>query len=430
MSLWFALIGTVMRAKQESDKRRLIPVFIILFIISGTAISIMTELLRNPVFGAIEPTVQKLLSPGYASGFRLIFDLLTDSIAYVIPCLLFARLVKERLHVGITIYMLFVIVDRLALILAVSAFSYFIITVAILLLGLIATPRKDREFIMQHSSRADWSPVFHYQLGLFFLLHVLYDANLVFPVKPGVYDLVNLWIDLLAFVSFAFFFGFAKLNIKAVKEQAEKIEYMEKLQEGERDIIQKFAEISEAKSGETGQHVRRVAEYSYLLSKEYGLSEDECDHIRIASMMHDIGKILVPREILEKPGPLNDEEWKIMCQHTTYGDDVLANSMGEVISMARDIAYQHHERWDGTGYPQGLSGDDISVYARIVAVADVYDALTSKRAYKEAWDIGRARAEIESQSGKQFSPRVVSIFSKCFDEIRRIQETYVDPEET
>ncbi len=115
-----------------------------------------------------------------------------------------------------------------------------------------------------------------------------------------------------------------------------------------------------------------------------------------------------------------------MQQHTRYGNDILANSNGEVIEMAREIAYEHHERWDGKGYPTGLVGNDISIYAQIVAVADVFDALTSKRAYKDSWDNEKAKAEIVSQSGKQFSPKVVEVFEGCFDMIVQIQKAYAD----
>ncbi len=143
-------------------------------------------------------------------------------------------------------------------------------------------------------------------------------------------------------------------------------------------------------------------------------------------MMHDFGKLLIPKEILEKPGSLTPGEREIMCQHTVYGHDILSNSKGEIISMARDIAYEHHERWDGKGYPRGIKGYDISIYAQIVSVVDVYDALTSKRAYKEAWDRNEAKREIISQRGTQFSPRIVDAFIKNFDKISKIQDMYVD----
>lgn len=140
-------------------------------------------------------------------------------------------------------------------------------------------------------------------------------------------------------------------------------------------------------------------------------------------MMHDIGKLLIPREIIEKPGKLTDEERAIMSEHTNYGKEILANSKGEIISMARTIAYEHHERWDGTGYPRKIAGNEISVYAQIVSVADVYDALTSVRSYKAAWSSEEAYDEILRQRGKQFSPTVVDAFCNCYDRIKEIQNS-------
>ena len=143
-------------------------------------------------------------------------------------------------------------------------------------------------------------------------------------------------------------------------------------------------------------------------------------------MMHDIGKLMIPNEIIEKPGQLTDEEYEIIKKHTTYGNSMLSHSDGDIMSIAKSIAYEHHERWDGLGYPRGLKGDEISIYAQIVSVADVFDALTSRRSYKEPWDSVEAQVEIIRQKGQQFSPRIVDIFNKRFDEIEIVRKLYAD----
>ena len=425
LGVWFAFVNSSITARR-GNKRNFIRDFLILFCFSCTTVAIVNEKLSGFLFERFYAPAIASYSSDTQTVIFLAFSLFNDAISLILPIYLFKKVIHERFTVAATVYMMYVILDRMCLIMAVSAFSYFAILLIVLILG-VALFAKRMQFVVNHSDSIEWEPVMHYQLGLFFLLDALYAVYYVFPgINNGKPDLKNLWIDSIVIVSFGFFIGFARLNIKASGERAEKLEYMQELQESERSIIMKFSEISEAKSGETGQHVRRVAEYSALLAKEYGFSDDEVGQIRIASMMHDVGKLLVPREIIEKPGKLTDDEVKIMRLHTTYGDNILSNSKGEEIVMARQIAGQHHEWWDGSGYPKGLSGDEISPYAQIVAVADVYDALTSRRSYKEPWDSEAARQEILSQSGSQFSPIVVEVFDRSFDKILEIQKTYAD----
>ncbi len=192
------------------------------------------------------------------------------------------------------------------------------------------------------------------------------------------------------------------------------------------ELIIQFAEVTENKSGQTGQHIKRVSEYTRVLATEMGFSEEEVEKIRLASTMHDIGKLLVPSEILEKPGRLTDDEFAVIKQHTTYGGQLLNNVEGDVMQLSRTIALEHHERWDGHGYAQGKEADEISLEGRIVAVADVYDALTSRRSYKEAWDDREAYDEIVRCSGTQFDPKVVDAFCKRYDEINQIRQEFHD----
>ena len=192
------------------------------------------------------------------------------------------------------------------------------------------------------------------------------------------------------------------------------------------EMIVSFAEITENKSGQTGQHIKRVSEYAKILADQMGLPAEQSEAIRIASTMHDIGKLLIPSEILEKPGRLTDEEYATIKLHTTYGGQLLENVEGDEMILSRTIAMQHHERYDGHGYPAQLEGENISLEGRIVAVADVYDALTSRRSYKEAWTEEKAAQEIIRGSGTQFDPKVVQAFEDAHDQVAAVREKFAD----
>lgn len=189
-------------------------------------------------------------------------------------------------------------------------------------------------------------------------------------------------------------------------------------------VIEHFSEILGMKSPETGEHVRRVADYTACLCRKMGMAPDLIHDISVASMLHDIGKYLIPNEILEKRGFLTDSDIAVLRRHVLYGDRILSGAEGRVMRLAREIAREHHEWWDGSGYALGKSGREISPAARIVAVADVFDALTGQRSYKEPWTPEEARAEIASKSGSQFDPEVVKVFENCFPEILDILEEY------
>ena len=198
------------------------------------------------------------------------------------------------------------------------------------------------------------------------------------------------------------------------------------LYEEQQIIVGSLSELVESQSHETGQHVKRVAAYTEILCRAMGLSEEETWKISVASMMHDVGKICVPREILHKPGKLTEEEFSEIKKHVDYGHQLLENSSGEVMRLAANIAWQHHERYDGKGYQNELTGEKIDIYARIVAVADVFDALVSKRCYKKSWTPTQAREEILNQSGRQFDPQITKLFDEHFDEFLKVMEDYPD----
>ena len=195
------------------------------------------------------------------------------------------------------------------------------------------------------------------------------------------------------------------------------------------EMIVSFAEITENKSAQTGNHVKRVSEYSQIIARQYGLTEEECERIRLASTMHDIGKLLIPAEILEKPARLTDEEFAVIKKHSGYGGELLEHVEGDIMQLARTIALDHHERPDGRGYPEGKTGDGISIEGRIVAVADVYDALTSRRSYKQAWNPNEAYSEIVKNTGTQFDEGVIEAFKTAYPAIEEARRRYADSKE-
>lgn len=205
------------------------------------------------------------------------------------------------------------------------------------------------------------------------------------------------------------------------------IEVMEKTREindTRLEIIKKLGRAAEFKDNETGMHVERMSRYSYLIAKEYGLEESQCILLMNAAPMHDIGKIGIPDNVLKKAARLDSEEWKIMEGHSEIGAEILGDSKSELIGTAKILAMQHHEKWDGTGYPKGIKGEEINIFARITAVADVFDALTSRRPYKQGWPVQEAVDYIKSESGEQFDPKVVESFERALPKIIEIKEKY------
>lgn len=193
--------------------------------------------------------------------------------------------------------------------------------------------------------------------------------------------------------------------------------------EDQQMLVTSLSELIESQSQETGYHVKRVAEYTRILCEGLGYTPELTWKVSIASMMHDVGKLLVPTEIIEKPGRLTPDEFEAVKKHVDYGKMMLEKSPGEVMQLSAVIAYQHHEKWDGTGY-RHLRGEEISPYARIVAIADVFDALVSWRPYKQPWTAQQAYDEIVYQSGKQFDPEMIRVFQEHFTEFEEVLEKY------
>ena len=207
------------------------------------------------------------------------------------------------------------------------------------------------------------------------------------------------------------------------KANYEQIRLLTELEENQKEMIYMLTEIMEATSDETGKHIVRVAESSRLLASYYpSLNKEDEEIIFHAAPMHDIGKITIPPEILHKPGRYTEQEFEIMKRHTSNAHELLCKSQRKFMKAAAIIAYEHHEKWDGTGYPRGLKGTDIHIYGRIVALADVFDALTHTRLYKKSWKIDEAVDYIKNHRGSQFDPELVDIFIEHLDEFVAIAE--------
>jgi putative two-component system response regulator len=192
----------------------------------------------------------------------------------------------------------------------------------------------------------------------------------------------------------------------------------------QRELIFTMGEICETRSHETGQHVKRVSEYSYLLATLCG--SEQAELIYQAAPMHDVGKVAISDMILSKNGALTPEEWEVMKTHTSLGFKALASSNRGLLKLAAQIAHEHHEKWDGSGYPQGLKGNEISFAGRITAIADVFDALGSARCYKEAWELSKIIEYMKEKSGSQFEPKLIELFLEHLDEFLILQDKFAD----
>ena len=200
----------------------------------------------------------------------------------------------------------------------------------------------------------------------------------------------------------------------------------DELEDAQREIIYKLGEIGECRSSETGQHVKRVAEYSKLLAIKIGLDPKDVNKLFMASPMHDIGKVGIPDSILNKNGKLDSAEWEVMKTHAKIGYEILRTSKREILRSAAIVSYSHHERWDGSGYPLGLKGEDIHIFGRITAIADVFDALSSARVYKKSWALEDVLKLFNEEKGKHFDPNLIDVFMDNLDEILQIKENFKD----
>ena len=201
---------------------------------------------------------------------------------------------------------------------------------------------------------------------------------------------------------------------------------VEELRETRLQIVQRLGLAAEYKDNETGLHVIRMSHYSRVLALAAGFSEAQAEELLNAAPMHDVGKIGIPDAVLRKPGKLDGEEWEVMKQHAQIGADIIGEHPSGLLRMAREIALNHHEKWDGSGYPRGIGGAEIPVEARIIAIADVFDALTSERPYKKAWPVEEAVQLLREQSGRHFDPELVELFLDQLPAILEIKERWAE----
>lgn len=203
-------------------------------------------------------------------------------------------------------------------------------------------------------------------------------------------------------------------------------EKIKELRDTQREIVFRLALASEYRDTDTGMHIKRMSHYCAVLGKAYGLDDEECDLLLHASSMHDIGKIGIADAVLLKKGKLESDEWKMMQTHVQIGEDILSGGSSRLIQMAQVIASAHHERWDGSGYPRGIKGDEIPIVGRIACICDVFDSLTTERPYKKAWTVEEALNEIKANNGKIFDPNLVELFIRILPDILDIKNKFAE----
>jgi len=218
-----------------------------------------------------------------------------------------------------------------------------------------------------------------------------------------------------------------KQDYDKLQDKLKEVESLGKeIEETQREVVFTMGSIGESRSKETGNHVKRVAEYSKLLALYYGLNKEDAEMLKQASPMHDIGKVAIPDTVLNKPGSFTVEERKIMDTHAILGYEMLKHSKRPLLKCAATIAHEHHEKYNGKGYPRGLKGEDIHIYGRITALADVFDALGSDRCYKKAWSDDRIFALFKEERAEHFDPKLIDIFFEHLDEFLEIRESLRD----
>ena len=200
----------------------------------------------------------------------------------------------------------------------------------------------------------------------------------------------------------------------------------QEIEQTQRELIYTIARITDVHSAETGNHIKRVAEYAKLLAVLAGYDKEKAEIFKLATAMHDVGKIGIPHDILNKPDKLSEQELTIMRKHPNIGYDILSQSKRPLLRAAAIVAHQHHEKYDGSGYPRGLKGKQIHILGRIAALADVFDALDTPRTYKKRWALHETVTFIQSESGKHFDPRLVDLFIKHFGHFRKIRDKFPD----
>jgi len=212
-------------------------------------------------------------------------------------------------------------------------------------------------------------------------------------------------------------------HLQVMHDITEIVQLNKEIESTQKEVVLTMGAIGETRSKETGLHVKRVAEYSYLLAKLSGLSEEEASLLKQASPMHDIGKVGISDSILNKPGKLTDEEFDIMKSHAEIGYEMFKHSKREILKASATVAYTHHEKYNGKGYPNALTGEDIHIFGRITAIADVFDALGHDRVYKKSWPMEDILALFKKERGEHFDPHLVDLLFENLDKFLEIKES-------
>ncbi len=220
------------------------------------------------------------------------------------------------------------------------------------------------------------------------------------------------------------------LEAAVAARTAELSQSVEALRSAHLETVTRLVRAAEHKDEDTGSHVVRIGHYSAIIGAHLGMTSEEVEQLRLAAPMHDVGKIGIPDKILLKPGPLDDAEWEIMRRHPVMGQQILEGSDSPLLQVAETIALTHHERWDGTGYPRGLRGEEIPLVGRIVAIVDVFDALTTERPYKKAFPLSKALDILNEGRRSHFDPEITDAFFEALDEILEVGERYADSDVT
>jgi putative two-component system response regulator len=244
----------------------------------------------------------------------------------------------------------------------------------------------------------------------------LFDAAFGRDKNPALRDAAN-FVGFVVMTALMLFFALWSVTHELVSAKR-------RLKESERELVMRLGQASEWRDDETGDHTLRVGEYCAAIAHSYGWKPEDCDALRVAAMLHDIGKIGIPDFVMVKCGSLSPEERQLIQAHTLMGSDILADSEVPLLQMAQKIAASHHERWDGSGYPYSLKQREIPLEGRIAALADVFDALTSKRRYKDAWTFEQAVQEVKFLSGSHFDPDVVLAFESALPTLRQIYDKF------
>lgn len=345
-----------------------------------------------------------------------IVEMVLVNVIFSIPIFICAYFLNRKgyLNIAFTIISIEFVIHQVFTIYYIgweSGFQYYLICLSILV------------FFNHNWKRITQLSISTFVFFIFISIYLVFKEEHLYTLPPNVYESLYLFGIIGTVTVIIILVNFFVKTASRSESELELLvcERTSELMQSQKDAIFMLGEAGHFNDNDTGVHIWRMADYSALLASKIGLPEKEVELIRLAAPMHDSGKIGIPDKILKKPAKLNEEEWKIMQTHCQLGYDILKQSNTTLFKLAASIALHHHERYDGSGYPKQLKGEEIPLAARIVSICDVFDALTMKRPYKEAWSIEDAIIEIKSNSGLHFDPNLVDVFINIKDELVEIK---------